>query len=144
MAPPTPLFPVSELEQKIQVTTVNFKEKRRKIRDFDLETCELFELVQYSCTTMQQTMQAALSDRGPAQMECVPFVRLFRRCGKGEKMFHVETTAWEGEHAYELPSEKKREEPVKQAAQQAVQEQPQLPLKNENTFASYGSYFWSK
>jgi|SRR5271170_8244955 len=136
MAPPTTLFPVSELESKVQVTSVNFKEKRRKIQDFDLERCELFELVQYSCTTLQQTMQQALtSERGNTRMECMPFVRLFRRCGKGNKMFHVETTAWEGEHAYVPPT--KRAQPVEQVVQQQ-------PAKYENGFASYGNYFWSK
>lgn len=36
--------------------------------------------------------------------ECFPFVRLFRRCGEGKMgdggVFHVETTAWEGEYAW--------------------------------------------
>ena len=80
MAPPTPLFPVSELENRIQYHTVDFKEKRRKAHDFDLETCELFELVQYSCTTMkEQSDRAAAGDPNPGRMDCYPFVRLFRR-----------------------------------------------------------------
>src|SRR5271167_4401793 len=132
MAPPTTLFPVSELESKVQVTSVNFKEKRRKIQDFDLERCELFELVQYSCTTLQQTMQQALtSERGNTRMECMPFIRLFRRCGKGNKMFHVETTAWEGEHAY-VPQTAKTVQTVEQVVKQQ-------PAKSENGFAVGGT-----
>lgn len=82
MAPPEHTFPVSELEQRVHSVTKNFKEKSRKLpKDFDLKRdCELFELVQYSCTTdkqlRDQTLENPTSQRG---IECFPFVRLFRR-----------------------------------------------------------------
>ena len=80
MAPPTRVFPVGDLEKHIQYQTVDFKEKRRKVRNFDLETCELFELVQYSCTTTkEQADRAAAGDPNPGRMDCYPLVRLFRR-----------------------------------------------------------------
>lgn len=87
MAPPEQPFPVSDLEQRIQYHTVNFKEKSRKLGgDFDLKRdCELLELVQYSCTTQEQQYERALaSPTGTARMECFPFVRLFRKyaCNK--------------------------------------------------------------
>lgn len=83
MAPPQKPFPVSELEQRIQTHTVDFKEKSRKLpKDFNLKDCELFELVQYSCTTMQQQLENSISNpKGTAQIECFPFARLFRRYG---------------------------------------------------------------
>ena len=49
-------------------------------------------------------------------------------------MFHVETTAWEGEHAWQLSrtttltSQKSGEESA---------------LDSKAAFAKYGSYFWS-
>jgi len=52
-------------------------------------------------------------------------------------MFHVETTAWEGEHAYEAPA---KSEPPK-----ATEKVPNHAEKlADGTFASYRSYFWSK
>ena len=56
------------------------------------------------------------------------------RCGHGEKMFHVETTAWEGEHAYETPDLPRTEEPQAKVSQKDA----------TNTFANYANYFWSK
>ena len=80
MAPPSSPFPLSELEKRIQYNTVNFKEKRRKARDFDLEECELFELVQYTCTTPNQQLERKVAGLPNSnRMECWPFVRLFRR-----------------------------------------------------------------
>jgi Mitochondrial export protein Som1 len=82
MAPPEHPFPISELEQRVHITTSQFKEKSRKLpRDFDLKRdCELFELVQYSCTTADQIYAKKKHDpMAPAQTECFPFVRLFRR-----------------------------------------------------------------
>lgn len=82
MAPPENTFPISELEQRVHSVTKNFKEKSRKLpRDFDLKRdCELFELVQYSCTTMNQIHEIRKTDpMRPVQTECFPFVRLFRR-----------------------------------------------------------------
>lgn len=135
MAPPLQPFPVSQLEERAQYHTVDFKEKRRKIGKFDLETCELFELVQYSCTTLkEQSDRAAAGHPNPGKMDCYPFVRLFRRCGKGEKMFHVETTAWEGQHAYEAPQ-----------ASELREKTATVDEKSANGgIADYGSYFWSK
>jgi hypothetical protein len=82
MAPPEERFPISELEQRIRTTTKNLKEKSRKLpRDFDLKRdCELFELVQYSCTTVDQMYEQRMRDpTAPVRSECFPFVRLFRR-----------------------------------------------------------------
>jgi len=82
MAPPEHPFPVHELEQRVLTRPVDFKDKSRKLgRDFDLQRdCVLLELVQYSCTTPeQQYAKAMASPDGKAQMECFPFVRLFRR-----------------------------------------------------------------
>ena len=82
MAPPEHTFPLSELEQRVHFVTKNFKDKSRKLpNDFDLKRdCELFELVQYSCTTDKQLLEQTLADpRGQRGLECFPFVRLFRR-----------------------------------------------------------------
>ena len=83
MAPPEHQFPVSELEQRVHFVTKNFKEKSRKLpKDFDLKKdCELYELVQYSCTTGKQLRDQELANpnRKKAGIECHPFVRLFRR-----------------------------------------------------------------
>ncbi|KAH0845957.1 hypothetical protein AYO21_01371 [Fonsecaea monophora] len=107
MAPPEHPFPVSELDQHVRSLTVNYKEKSRKLpQDFDLKRdCELMELVQYSCTTPKQQYERALaSGTGTARIECYPIVRLFRKCVKGGKVFHVETTAWEGQLAWKPPA----------------------------------------
>ena len=82
MAPPENTFPISELEQRVRSVTTNFKEKSRKLpRDFDLKRdCELFELVQYSCSTIDQMYEKFKKNpQGQNRMECFPFVRLFRR-----------------------------------------------------------------
>ena len=82
MAPPEQTFPISELERRILATTKNFKGKSRKLpRDFDLKRdCELFELVQYSCSTVNQIYEKKKNNPlAPATVECFPFVRLFRR-----------------------------------------------------------------
>jgi len=135
MAPPLQPFPVSQLEERAQYHTVECKEKRRKIGKFDLETCELFELVQYSCTTIkEQSDRAAAGHPNPGKMDCYPFVRLFRRCGTGEKMFHVETTAWEGQHAYEAPQASELPEKIATVDQKSA----------NGGIADYRSYFWSK
>lgn len=126
MAPPEHTFPVSELEDRVHYVTKNLKEKSRKLpKDFDLKRdCELLELVQYSCTTPEQQYEQLKKDP-TARTECFPFVRLFRRCGQGENMFHVETTAWEGEHAW-VPKKKVEE------------------VVEGSSFANYGSYFWNQ
>jgi len=82
MPPPVHPFPVSELDQRVRFHTVDFKEKSRKLgKDFDLKRdCDLFELIQYSCTTpAQQHEKVMASPDGKAQIECFPFARLFRR-----------------------------------------------------------------
>lgn len=82
MAPPEDTFPLSELEQRVHFVTKNFKEKSRKLpKDFNLKRdCELFELVQYTCTTDEQLRDLALAEpHKQHQIECFPFVRLFRR-----------------------------------------------------------------
>ncbi|ETI24852.1 hypothetical protein G647_04222 [Cladophialophora carrionii CBS 160.54] len=108
MAPPEYVFPVSDLDHKVHGHTVNYKEKSRKLpQDFDLKRdCELMELVQYSCTTPNQQIERALaSGSHTPRMECFPIVRLFRKCVKGGKVFHVETTAWEGPLAWKPPAQ---------------------------------------
>ena len=126
MAPPEKPFPVSQLEDRVQYVTKNLKEKSRKLPlDFDLKRdCELLELVQYSSTTAEELYERLKTDP-TARTEYYPFVRLFRRCGQGDKMFHVETTAWEGEHAWK-PAQKVAE------------------VEGKSSFARYGSYFWSQ
>jgi len=95
-------------------------------------------MVQYTCTTLkEQANRAAAGERNPGRMECYPLVRLFRRCGKGPKMFHVETTAWEGQLAYEAPTAQEASEVPKKTP--VVQEKPE-----KSSFAAYGGYFWSK
>lgn len=104
MPPTEHVFPVTSLPQQVHFTTKNFKDKSRKLpKDFDLKKdCELFEMVQYSCTTDKEMREALLRNpKAAAPMECFPFVRLFRRCGQGADMFHVETTSWEGEYKWE-------------------------------------------
>ncbi|KAJ9603855.1 hypothetical protein H2200_011376 [Cladophialophora chaetospira] len=133
MAPPERPFPVSELEDKIHGHTINYKEKSRKLpKDFDLKKdCELMELVQYSCTTPTQQMERALASGSEiARMECFPIVRLFRKCVKGGKVFHVETTAWEGDLAWKPPM-----------TQNDTTVEDQTP---EQPSAGYWSSFWSK
>ena len=131
MAPPPQPFPLSELPDRSREYTAKFRKKLRKPQ-IDLETCDLYELVQYSCTTKETLASTGIGKK----LECYPFVRLFRRCGQGEKMFHVETTAWEGEHAYTGPrattvtSENKKDIDVKQ--------------ERADLFAEYGQFFWSK
>ena len=61
-----------------------------------------------------------------------PIADVYCRCGKGEKMFHVETTAWEGEHAYEA---------LAKVATPPPPEDEKIP---EGSFATYGNYFWPK
>jgi len=142
MAPPEKTFPISELENRVHLYDKEYKEKSRKLpRDFDLKRdCELYELVQYSCTTQEEMEERALLgpglNRGRHQMECFPLVRLFRKCKYGNQEFNVETTAWEGRHKW-TPSKRLLEE---QAAAVAQNEK----RSNENMFAKYGSYFWSE
>ena len=68
MAPPTEVFPASELPYRVQVTVEG---KRRKGGDIDLKKCDLLELVQYDCK---------VDERRPNDpVRCYPIVRLFRR-----------------------------------------------------------------
>ncbi|KIV96324.1 hypothetical protein PV10_00206 [Exophiala mesophila] len=136
MAPPEHPFPVSKLEQRIHTYSVDMKEKNRKLGDFDLKRdCELFELIQYSCTTPDQMYQQRVnSPDGKGQMECYPFARLFRRCKKGNQEFNVETTAWEGELAWKPP---------KIAASATSITNNMDSLESQNTLQKYWSYFWS-
>ncbi|KPI44221.1 uncharacterized protein AB675_8300 [Cyphellophora attinorum] len=115
MAPTEHTFPVSSLPSQVHSTTKNFKTKSRKLpTDFDLQrACELFEVVQYSCTSEKEMRDAVLRNPNakPLPMECFPFVRLFRRCGQRDgSVFHVETTAWEGQYKWEAPTKRILEE----------------------------------
>ncbi|KIX00693.1 uncharacterized protein Z518_09758 [Rhinocladiella mackenziei CBS 650.93] len=141
MAPPEHPFPVSDLERRVHYHTVNLKEKSRKLGDFDLKRdCELLELVQYSCTTLEQQYERALSNpQGAPRMECFPFVRLFRKCEKNGKVFHVETTAWEGPHAWKPPADSG---PVAGAINKRDEESK--TESSANLFENYGNLFWSQ
>ena len=80
MAPPLKAYPVSEIEERAQYHTIDMKERRRKVRNFDLETCELFELVQYTCTTLREhANRAAVGSPNVGKTDCYPLIRLFRR-----------------------------------------------------------------
>jgi len=145
MAPPEKTFPLSEIENRIHLYDVDYREKSRKLpKDFDLKRdCELYELVQYSCTTKEETTERlllGLQNMGgrKSSVDCYPFVRLFRKCKHGNQEFNVETTAWEGRHKWK-PSKRQLEE---RAAAEAAKH---TPANNEakSAFARYGSYFWS-
>ncbi|EXJ73799.1 uncharacterized protein A1O5_03561 [Cladophialophora psammophila CBS 110553] len=139
MAPPEHPFPVSELDQRVRSHSVNYKEKSRKLpQDFDLKRdCELMELVQYSCTTVKQQYERALaSETGSTRMECFPIVRLFRKCVQGGKVFHVETTAWEGQHAWKPPA---NPQPTLQS-----EAKPPEGESSENVLTTYWSSLWPK
>lgn len=121
MAPPEKTFPISELPDRVHLHDVNYKEKSRKLpREFDItRDCELFELVQYSCTTQEEINErnmkglAKSKDTTRGHLECYPFVRLFRKCKYGNQDFTVETTAWEGRHKW-VPSKRQLEEKQEQ------------------------------
>jgi hypothetical protein len=135
MAPPLQSFPLNELPSRTHEYSHKYKTKIRKPQ-IDFETCDLYELVQYSCVNRETLPSAGIGKK----LECWPFVRLFRRCGQGEKMFTVETTAWEGEHAFMDRD---------QAGSKVVEEQSRdknIDTKQEKAdmFAEYGKYFWSK
>ena len=70
MAPPIEAFPVSELEQRVNIQSNG---RRKKGGDIDLRKCELLELVQYECGLKG-------SEKDPqAVIECAPVMKLFRR-----------------------------------------------------------------
>lgn len=73
MAPLVPVFPTTELPDRVQVVHSGFKEKRRKGGPIDLHQCPLFEMVQYSCNPPSEGIQP------PGVVKCQPVVRLFRR-----------------------------------------------------------------
>ncbi|KAK4946319.1 hypothetical protein LTR10_014517 [Elasticomyces elasticus] len=139
MAPPENTFPVSSLEQRAQFHSVNFKDKSRKLGDFDLKRdCELLELVQYSCTTPEQQAKRAMeSPDGRARMECFPFVRLFRKCENKGKVFHVETTAWEGQNAWKPPAGSRPTAGMSNKEETAVYTE-----STKSVFAKYKELFW--
>ena len=70
MAPPVEEFPVSELENRVNVQSNG---RRRKGGDIDLRKCELLELVQYECG-----LEGDEKDRDSV-IVCAPVVKLFRR-----------------------------------------------------------------
>ena len=75
MAPPLNIFPVETLPQAIQSQPINYKDKRRKQLDFNLENCQLLEMVQFSC----DPPDIRIKKRPDEPMICEPIVRLFRR-----------------------------------------------------------------
>ena len=70
MAPPVEAFPVSELEDRINV---QLNGRRRKGGDIDLRKCELLELVQYECVPKRTEKERR------SIIQCEPVVKLFRR-----------------------------------------------------------------
>ena len=70
MAPPIEAFPVSELEERVNI---QLNGRRKKGEDIDLRKCELLELVQYECG-----LRGNEKDRR-AVIQCAPVVKLFRR-----------------------------------------------------------------
>lgn len=87
MAPPVESFPVSQLEQRVQISTDG---RRRKGQAIKLKDCELLEMAQYKCK-LDQDAKPKVKD---AMIICKEFARLFRRCDSG---LMIETTALEGE-----------------------------------------------
>ncbi|KAF2202387.1 hypothetical protein GQ43DRAFT_349684, partial [Delitschia confertaspora ATCC 74209] len=82
MAPPTPPFPASSLESRVQYTA----DGKKRHPPVDLANCALKEMVQYKCNIVEEK-------GAPPKVECEPIVRLFRKCQDG---LTVETTVWEG------------------------------------------------
>ena len=81
MSPPVEAFPVSELDDRVNVQPNG---KRRKGGDIDLRKCELLELVQYECyfvTDRRATSAVMLYKLRRQQpiVRCTPMVKLFRR-----------------------------------------------------------------
>ncbi len=70
MAPPIEAFPVSELEERVNI---QLNGRRKKGEDIDLRKCKLLELVQYECG-----LRGNEKDRR-AVIQCAPVVKLFRR-----------------------------------------------------------------
>lgn len=149
MAPPENPFPVHELPDRIRVKHILNDirpEKSRKLpKDFNiLRDCELYELVQYSCTTQEEfqesTMAGLRASNGenitPKQMECFPFVRLFRRCRYGNEEFNVETTAFEGRYAWK-PSTRMLEE-----KERLLESQRNIEGEDDRSWTKYLSSFW--
>ncbi|KAM0799040.1 hypothetical protein BDR22DRAFT_890862 [Usnea florida] len=93
MSPPVEAFPVSELEDRVNVQPNG---RRRKGGDIDLRKCELLELVQYECgfVTDQRAVMSYKLRRQQPIVRCTPIVKLFRRCAGG---LMVETTDWDDE-----------------------------------------------
>ena len=71
MAPPIEAFPISELEDRINIQANG---RRRKGGDIDLRKCELLELVQNDC----EPKEGEGKDRR-ITIQCEPIVKLFRR-----------------------------------------------------------------
>lgn len=143
MAPPEKTFPISELENRIHLHSVDYREKLRKLpKDFDLKRdCELYEMVQYSCTTQFEMEERAFLNPGvPIRRDCFPFVRLFRKCRYGNQEFNVETTAWEGRHKWR-PGKRLLEERAKEVEREQLDEKSKR--NSETGFAQYGDFFWS-
>lgn len=70
MAPPVEVFPASELSQRVNTLPNG---RRRKGKPIDLSTCELLEMVQYSCGLKGEKVSRQ------AVIQCHPVVKLFRR-----------------------------------------------------------------
>jgi hypothetical protein len=60
------------------------------------------------------------------------------RCRQGEKMFHVETTAWEGEGAWMGKRSDDRSGNTGKSNEKTAS-----TATSASSFANYGSHFWS-
>ncbi|CAG8983087.1 hypothetical protein HYALB_00006115 [Hymenoscyphus albidus] len=91
MAPPTELFPSTQLPLRAQTSLTGTK---RKGFNGDLKACEFLEMLQYSC---EVSGGGGKTERSREQrVRCWPVERFFRRCHDQKGLFMVETTAWEG------------------------------------------------
>ncbi|KAJ9658753.1 hypothetical protein H2198_003499 [Neophaeococcomyces mojaviensis] len=156
MAPPENTFPVHELPDRIHLKSSlhnsDYSEKSRKLpKDFNiLRDCELYELVQYSCTTQEELQEHAMAQlhaRGgtradPKRMECFPFVRLFRKCKYGNQEFNVETTALEGRYAWKM-SKSGTGTAETEKTQREAEVEVQRGDGHDGSWGGWMSNFWS-
>ncbi|KAI9755213.1 MAG: hypothetical protein M1815_005151 [Lichina confinis] len=88
MSPAVENFPVSQLTERVQLTT---KRRRRKV-PIKLEECELLAMLQYDCRVEDGSPFRENARSGGGRVLCEPVERLFRRCADN---LMVETTEWE-------------------------------------------------
>ncbi|KAK1997213.1 hypothetical protein LX36DRAFT_657803 [Colletotrichum falcatum] len=89
MAPQCKVFPVSELESRVQADVNGKKRKLPGGADVDLTKCALKEMTQFRCYVDDPKSR-------DSPVRCWPIHRLFRQCRDKKGTFTIETTAWEG------------------------------------------------